>query len=38
MDLDGFLELSAALQAIAHTTPEHETAVTAYLEKLQDRD
>lgn len=38
MDLDGFLEFSAALQAIAHTTPEHETAVAAYVEKLQGRD
>lgn len=38
MDLDGFLELSAALQSIAHTTPEHETAVASYLEKLRDRD
>jgi enoyl-CoA hydratase/carnithine racemase len=38
MDLDGFLEFSAALQAIAHTTPEHETAVAAYVEKLQKRD
>ena len=37
MDLDGFLELSAALQAIAHTTPEHGSAVDAYVEKLQDR-
>lgn len=38
MDLDGFLEFSAALQAIAHTTPEHETAVAAYVEKLRNRD
>jgi enoyl-CoA hydratase/carnithine racemase len=38
MDLDGFLEFSAALQAIAHTTPEHETAVAAYVEKLRSRD
>jgi enoyl-CoA hydratase/carnithine racemase len=38
MDLDGFLEFSSALQAIAHTTPEHETAVAGYLERLQDRD
>jgi len=37
MDLDGFLELSAALQAIAHTTPEHTSAVDAYVEKLQNR-
>jgi enoyl-CoA hydratase/carnithine racemase len=37
MDLDGFLEFSAALQAIAHTTPEHETAVADYVEKLKSR-
>lgn len=37
MDLDGFLEFSAALQAIAHTTPEHETAVADYVEKLENR-
>lgn len=37
MDLDGFLEFSAALQAIAHTTPEHETAVADYVEKLEKR-
>ena len=38
MDLDGFLELSAALQAIAHSTPEHLTSVQAYLEKLKSKD
>ena len=38
MDLDAFLEYSAALQAIAHTTPEHETAVSDYVEKLKSRD
>lgn len=38
MDLDGFLEFSAALQAIAHTTPEHDTAVAAYVEKLKNQD
>lgn len=38
MDLDGFLEFSAALQAIAHSTPEHAQAVTAYAERLQTRD
>lgn len=27
MDLDGFLELSAALQAVAHSTPEHAAAI-----------
>jgi len=35
MDLDGFLEFSAALQAIAHTTPEHETAIAEYVERLK---
>ena len=38
MDLDGFLELSAALQAVAHATPEHEEAVRGYLERLKDRE
>jgi enoyl-CoA hydratase/carnithine racemase len=37
MDLDGFLEFSAALQAIAHTTPEHETAIADYVKDLQNR-
>lgn len=37
MDLDGFLELSAALQSVAHSTPEHEQAVKAYLQHLQER-
>jgi len=37
MDLDGFLEFSAALQAIAHTTPEHETAVADYVSRLNSR-
>lgn len=38
MDLDGFLELSAALQAVAHSTPEHDEAVKGYLEALKSRD
>ncbi|HUG32511.1 MAG TPA: enoyl-CoA hydratase-related protein [Acidimicrobiia bacterium] len=38
MDLDGFLELSAALQAIAHTTPEHSSAVADYVDRLKSRD
>jgi enoyl-CoA hydratase/carnithine racemase len=38
MDLDGFLEFSAALQAIAHTTPEHEAAVADYTERLTSRE
>ena len=38
MDLDGFLELSAALQAAAHSTPEHLEAVNAYVARLKNRD
>ncbi len=38
MDLDGFLEFSAALQAAAHSTPEHTSAVEAYVERLKNRD
>jgi enoyl-CoA hydratase/carnithine racemase len=38
MDLDGFLELSAALQAAAHSTPEHLEAVNAYVARLRNRD
>ena len=38
MDLDSFLELSASFQAVAHSTPEHERAVSRYLEGLKDRD
>ncbi len=38
MDLDGFLELSAALQAVAHSTPEHEAAVKTYLSKIENKD
>lgn len=38
MDLDGFLEFSAALQSIAHTTPEHMTAVASYVENLKNRE
>lgn len=37
MDLDGFLDLSAALQAISHTEPAHAEAVRQYLEKMQRR-
>lgn len=37
-DLDGFLELSAALQAVAHATPEHLEAVNAYVARLKNRD
>ena len=38
MDLDGFLEYSAALQAISHTTPEHEVAVADYVARLASGD
>jgi enoyl-CoA hydratase/carnithine racemase len=37
-DLDSFLELSAALQAIAHSTPEHAGAVGDYVRRLRERD
>jgi enoyl-CoA hydratase/carnithine racemase len=37
MDLAGFLDLTAALQAIAHSTPAHFEAVEAYLQRLQAR-
>jgi enoyl-CoA hydratase/carnithine racemase len=35
MDLDGFLELSAALQAISHHTDAHHVAVEDYLARMQ---
>ncbi len=38
MDLDQFLEFSAALQAVAHSTPEHDAAVNKYVESLKGRD
>lgn len=34
-DLDQFLELSAAMQAVAHSTPEHAEAVHDYVERLK---
>jgi len=37
MDLPGFLELTAALQAIAHSTDAHHDAVESYLERLRTR-
>src|SRR5690606_18319383 len=37
MDLDGFLEFSAALQAISHSTPAHLEAIEDYLAKWQSR-
>lgn len=33
MDLDGFLEFSAALQALSHAEPAHAEAVARYLER-----
>jgi len=33
--LDSLLELSAAMQALAHHTPEHDRAVTAFLETMK---
>lgn len=33
MDLDGFLDLSAALQAISHAEPAHGEAVARYIER-----
>ncbi|MFO7293754.1 MAG: enoyl-CoA hydratase-related protein [Actinomycetes bacterium] len=36
-DLDAFLELSAALQAVSHAEPGHTAAVEAYLERLTRR-
>lgn len=38
MELDGFLEYSAAMQAIAHSTPEHDSAVNEYVEQLKSRE
>ena len=38
MDLDSFLDMTAAFQGLAHSTPEHETAVAAYLSKLRSQD
>jgi enoyl-CoA hydratase/carnithine racemase len=36
-DLDQFLELSAALQAVAHSTPEHDEAVRAYVDRIRNQ-
>lgn len=38
MDLDSFLDMTAAFQGLAHSTPEHDTAVASYLSKLRDQD
>lgn len=35
--LDDVLELSAAMQAVAHTTEDHREAVTAFVEKREPR-
>jgi enoyl-CoA hydratase/carnithine racemase len=35
--LDSLLELSAAYQALAHKTPQHEEAVRAFIEKRPPR-
>ena len=37
MDLAGFLDLTAAIQAIAHATPAHLEAVETYIQRLQTR-
>jgi hypothetical protein len=37
MELGGFLEYSAALQAISHHTVAHHQAVKSYLADLQNR-
>jgi enoyl-CoA hydratase/carnithine racemase len=37
MRLDSLLELSAAFQALAHKTPQHEEAVAAFIEKRPPR-
>lgn len=37
MDLPGFLDLTAALQAIAHSTDSHHEAIENYLERLRAR-
>lgn len=37
MRFDTLLELSAAFQALAHKTPQHDEAVTAFLEKRAPR-
>lgn len=37
MDLDGFLELTAAVQALSHANPEHSEAMNRYLARLKKR-
>ena len=38
MDLDAFLEYSAVVQAVSHSTPEHREAVTDYVNRLKNPD
>ena len=35
--METLLEMSAAFQALAHTTPEHEEAVNAMAEMLESK-
>jgi enoyl-CoA hydratase/carnithine racemase len=35
--LDTILEMSATMQALAHKSPEHREAVTAFIEKRAPR-
>jgi len=35
MRLDSLLELSAAFQALAHHTPEHDRAIDAFLASMK---
>lgn len=37
MGLDGFLDYTAALQAISHTEPAHADAVRSYVERVRSR-
>jgi len=37
MDLPGFLDLTAAMQAISHSTESHHRAVESYLQRLRRR-
>ncbi len=37
MDLDGFLDLSAGYQAIAHHTDDHRSAIEAFFARRRDR-
>jgi hypothetical protein len=35
MRIDSLLEMSAAFQAIAHHTPEHDQAIDAFLQTMK---